>query len=142
MSWYYNGVVFEDRMIPFGAVGFIYHMSAVIDGKSVAYIGKKNFFFTRKKKLKKNDIPKDRRKKNYEVIQKPNFQNYFSSNEVLKNAYERNIKIKREILKICYSKGELTYEEVKHQFQYGVLENDLYLNANILGCFFKRKNKT
>jgi uncharacterized protein YqgQ len=47
--------------------------------------------------------------------------------------------IKREILLICYSATELTYQEVKHQFKYEVLEKENYLNANILGRFYKTK---
>ena len=47
--------------------------------------------------------------------------------------------IQRTILKICFSKTELTYQEVKHQFELGVLENDMYLNGNILGRFYKQK---
>ncbi len=43
MSWIYQGKEFEELDIPAGAVGFIYIMTAIIDGKSVAYIGKKNF---------------------------------------------------------------------------------------------------
>ena len=44
MSWLYQGKTFEELDIPTGAVGFIYIMTAIIEGKSVAYIGKKNFF--------------------------------------------------------------------------------------------------
>jgi uncharacterized protein YqgQ len=40
---------------------------------------------------------------------------------------------------ICYSAMELTYQEVKHQFKYEVLEKEEYLNANILGRFYKTK---
>ena len=40
---------------------------------------------------------------------------------------------------ICYSQMELTYQEVKHQFKYEVLEKDEYLNQNILGRFYKTK---
>ena len=51
MSWLYKGEVFNDSKIPEGAVGFIYEMEAIIDGKSVRYIGKKNFYSTTKKKV-------------------------------------------------------------------------------------------
>jgi alanyl-tRNA synthetase len=33
MSWIYNGKEFLDKMVPEGAVGFIYEMNAIIDGK-------------------------------------------------------------------------------------------------------------
>ena len=139
MSWIYKGVVFTPEMIPEGAVGFIYEMTAIIDGKSVAYIGKKNFALVTKKKLAKKNAPVDKRKKNYVKTSKLNYENYFSSNVVLKQVHKDNIPIKRNILHICYSKTELTYMETKYQFVKGVLESDFYLNGNILGRFYKQK---
>jgi hypothetical protein len=41
MSWLYKGEVFNDSKIPEGAIGFIYEMEAIIDGKAVRYIGKR-----------------------------------------------------------------------------------------------------
>ena len=46
------------------------------------------------------------------------------------------------MIKICYSKIELTYQETKYLFKYNVLEDDTYLNGNILGRFYKGKLKT
>lgn len=139
MSWIYKGVVFTPEMIPEGAVGFIYEMTAIIDGKSVAYIGKKNFALVTKKKLAKKNTPVDKRKKNYVKTSKLNYENYFSSNVTLKQAHKDKVPIKRNILHICYSKTELTYMETKYQFVKGVLESDYYLNGNILGRFYKQK---
>lgn len=139
MSWLYAGKIFRDEDIPSGAVGFIYQMSAIIDGRSFAYVGKKNFQSTRKKKLSKKKLSTDKRKKTYERVTKLAYHNYYSSNAVLKKAHEEGIKIKREILRICMSKTELTYQEVKYQFHYEVLEHDCYLNGNILGRFFKQQ---
>jgi len=139
MSWIYNGKQFQDEDIPPGAVGFIYMIEAVIDGKSVAYLGKKNFQALVKKKLSKKRLPKDKRLKAYEHVAKTAYNNYYSSNEVLKKAQKEGIKMKRTMLKICYSKTELTYQEVKYQFKYEVLEHDMYLNGNILGSFYKQK---
>lgn len=139
MSWTYKGIVFEDTNIPDNAVGFVYQMSAVIKGKSVSYIGKKNFFSNTKKKLAKKAISTDKRLKKYKVVTKSAYQNYYSSNDVLKQAHKDGVVIQRYILKICYSKTELTYQEVKHQFLAEVLESDLYLNGNILGRFYKQK---
>jgi hypothetical protein len=141
MSWTYKGKEFSDKDIPEGAVGFVYIMSAIIDGKSVMYIGKKNFFANIKKPLGKKALAlvTDKRLKKYTREQKPNFMNYYSSNQQLKEAYKAGVMIKREILMICYSATELTYQEVKHQFKYEVLEREEYLNANILGRFFRSK---
>jgi len=139
MSWIYNGKQFRDEDIPPGAVGFIYMIEAIIDGRSAAYIGKKNFQALVKKKLSKKRLPADKRKKAYEHVAKTAYNNYYSSNEVLKKAQKEGVKMKRTMLKICYSKTELTYQEVKHQFQFEVLEHDCYLNGNILGSFYKQK---
>ena len=141
MSWVYKSKEFNDSSIPEGSIGFIYLMTAIIDGKSVAYIGKKNFFSNVKKKLGKKALAlvTDKRLKKYTREQKPNFMNYYSSNQQLKEAYKAGVMIKREILMICYSATELTYQEVKHQFKYEVLEREEYLNANILGRFYKTK---
>lgn len=141
MSWKYKGKEFGDSMIPEGGVGFIYIMTAIIDGKSVAYIGKKNFFANIKRPLGKKALAMstDKRLKKYTRVIKPDYMNYYSSNKTLKDAHKAGVTIKREILMICYSQMELTYQEVKHQFKYEVLEKDEYLNANILGRFYKTK---
>lgn len=139
--WTYNGKVFGELDIPEGAIGFIYSMTAIIDGKSVAYIGKKNFFANIKRPLGKKAlaVTTDKRLKKYTRIIKPDFLNYYSSNAILKKAHKEGVHIKREIIKICYSGMELTYQETKHQFVYEVLEKEEFLNGNILGRFYKIK---
>lgn len=139
MSWIYKGKEFTEDMIPENAIGFIYNMTAIIDGKSISYIGKKNFWAYPKTNLAKKDMPTDKRLKTYVRKKKNAYKNYYSSNEVLKKAHKDNVKIKRDILMICYSATELTYQEVKHQFKYEVLEKEEFLNRNILGKFFKFK---
>ena len=141
MSWIYQGKEFNELCIPEHGIGFIYSMTAIIDGKSVAYIGKKNFFANIKKPLGKKALAltTDKRLKKYTRELKPDFMNYYSSNITLKEAHKAGVMIKREILMICYSAMELTYQEVKHQFKYEVLEKEEYLNANILGRFFRSK---
>jgi hypothetical protein len=141
MSWLYQGKEFYESSIPEGAVGFIYLMTAIIDGKSVMYIGKKNFFAKIKRPLGKKALAMstDKRLKKYAHVIKPDFLNYYSSNKVLKDAHKAGVVIKREILRICYSQMELTYQETKHQFQYEVLEKQEFLNGNILGRFYRFK---
>ena len=141
MAWIYKGKEFNELSIPEGGVGFIYNMTAIIDGKSVAYIGKKNFFANIKKPMGKKALAMstDKRLKKYTRELKPDFMKYYSSNKTLKDAHKAGVVIKREILMICYSAMELTYQEVKHQFKYEVLEKEEYLNANILGRFYKTK---
>jgi hypothetical protein len=139
MSWLYKAQVFTDDMIPDGAVGFVYEMEAIVDGKSVRYVGKKNFFSTRKKRFGKKALAAmtDKRAKKYELVTKANYQNYYSSNKVLQDAHKAGIPIKRYMMRICFSKMELTYYETKYQFTREVLEKEEYLNGNILGKFYK-----
>lgn len=141
MSWIYLGKTFEEIDIPQGAVGFVYIMTAIIDGKSVAYIGKKNFFANIKRPLGKKALAMstDKRLKKYRRELKPDFMRYYSSNKILKEAHKAGVTIKREMLRICYSSMELTYQEVKHQFLHEVLEKEEFLNGNILGRFYKIK---
>jgi len=141
MSWLYKGVEFTQTNIPEKAIGFVYHMSVILNGNTYAYIGKKNFFANIKKPMGKKALAMstDKRLKKYTRELKPNFENYYSSNQQLKEAHKAGCKIKREILVICYSATELTYQEVKHQFAYSVLEKEEFLNGNILGKFYKTK---
>jgi hypothetical protein len=134
---------FNDDMIPENAVGFVYMMN-YLDSKSgimYAYIGKKNFYSKRKKKFGKKVLAAmtDKRAKKYEMVVKLDYEDYFSSNKELKQAYKDGKMIYRTILKICFSKAELTYQETKAQFKNEVLEKDNYLNGNILGRFYKGK---
>lgn len=134
---------FSDNLIPEDAVGFVYMMN-YLGGKSgimYSYIGKKNFYSKRKKKFGKKALAAitDKRTKKYETVIKLDYENYFSSNKELKQAYKDGKMIHRTILKICFSKSELTYQETKAQFKHEVLERDYYLNGNILGKFYKGK---
>lgn len=140
-KWSYQGQDFENSMIPEGAEGFVYEMQAVIDGKLVRYIGKKNFYSVTKKRFGKKALSsmEDKRAKKYTIQKKLTYLDYYSSNAVLKDAHKAGIEIRRYMLKICFSKMELTYYETKFQFVRGVLESDEFLNGNILGRFYKFK---
>lgn len=137
--WIYMGKEFTEADIPEEAVGFVYEMMSIIDGKLVRYIGKKNFYADVKVKLGKKAMPTDKRLKTYKRVRKTTYLNYYSSNETLKQAHKDKIQIKREILMICYSPTELTYQEAKLLFCRDVLDDPMYLNSNILGKFYKTK---
>ena len=137
--WIYKKKEFKENMIPENAIGFIYVMTVIINGVLYKYIGKKNFYSDVKTKLKKNEVSLDKRIKKYKRVRKFTYENYYSSNSELKEAHKKKINIKREILLICFSASELTYQEVKHQFKYEVLEKKEFLNGNILGRFYKIK---
>jgi len=137
--WLYKKKEFKESMIPENAIGFIYEMTVIINGVLYKYIGKKNFYSDVKTKLKKNEVSLDKRIKKYKRVRKFTYENYYSSNSELKEAHKKKINIKREILLICFSATELTYQEVKHQFKHEVLEKKEFLNGNILGRFYKIK---
>ena len=137
--WIYKKKEFKESMIHENAIGFIYVMTVIINGVLYKYIGKKNFYSDVKTKLKKNEVSLDKRIKKYKRVRKFTYENYYSSNSELKEAHKKKINIKREILLICFSASELTYQEVKHQFKYEVLEKKEFLNGNILGRFYKIK---
>lgn len=138
-DWLHLGKKFEEGDIPQGYVGFVYMMTAIIDGKSVAYIGKKNFFANVKRPLGKKALAMstDKRLKKYKRELKPDFMNYYSSNKILKEAHKAGIPIKREILVICSTQMELTYQECKYLFCNDCIIDDKYLNSNILGKFYR-----
>jgi hypothetical protein len=140
-KWSYQGQDFESSMIPEGAEGFVYEMQAIINGKLVRYIGKKNFYSTTKKRMGKRAVAQlqDKRSKRYTIQKKLSYLDYYSSNAELKAAHKAGIEIRRYIIKICFSKTELTYYETKYQFIREVLESDEFLNGNILGRFYKFK---
>ena len=118
--WEYKGELLED----IGEyVGFVYIIENLVNNK--AYIGKKLFHFTKTKQVKG-------KKKKYKV--ESDWKEYYGSNDQLKehvNIYGED-KFRRTILRLCISKGEMTYFEAKYQFEYGVLESDRWYNAHIM----------
>lgn len=98
-------------------VGFVYLITNLINDKK--YIGKKLFFF--KKFHQKN-------KKRKRKIIESNWQDYYGSNEELKNDIELYGKenFKREILKFCISKSECNYYELREQVIRNVLFENYY----------------
>lgn len=127
--------------IPAGVLGFIYHITHIPTGRK--YIGKKNLFLKRKKKLTKKQLAewdKPGRKPKYETVTKESdWYNYVGSAkemiELLKNGSLDDFK--REILCFCNTKKQLTYNELRYQFKYDVLESDDYINENLLGKFYR-----
>ena len=119
--------------------GYIYMTVDTLTGKS--YIGKKNFFLTQNKKLGKKEsaaLPIKRGKKptKKKVIKESDWKTYYGSSEIIKSLPKE--RLKRYLVKLCKTNKELTYYEIKYMFVLGVLENNTYLNENILGKFFRK----
>jgi hypothetical protein len=116
-TWTYNNQPLLE--IPDKAVGFVYEIVNKATGRR--YIGKKLFTFTKTKQVKG-------KKKKIKV--ESDWQSYWGSNKELvehvnilgEDRFERNI------LRICYSRGEMTYYETKLIFQYDAVISENYYN--------------
>ena len=120
--WIYKSLPFDSTMIG-GAFGFVYLITNKITGK--LYVGKKFFtkagYKTIKGKRKKLRLESD-------------WMNYYSSSDELNEDVKKHGKesFSREILKICHSKAELNYYELKEQMSRDVLlYPDRYYNAYV-----------
>jgi len=129
--WIYKGkeITSIDQLPqPSTPEGFVYYME---NSKGDKYIGKKSFWSRR------TLPPLKGKKRKRKVVKESKWLQYKSSNDVLK----KSDIIHKEILEVCYSKLQLTYTEVKYQFIHNVLEDETYLNNNILGKFYADKIK-
>ena len=123
--WYYNNELYETT--PEEYQGFVYQITELDTNKK--YIGKKNFW-----KPKTLPITKTRKRRVRTRIESDWKQYYGSSNEVCRLVEERGTeKFKREIVKLCKTKGEMSYHEAKMQFDNDVLLREDYYN-NFIGC--------
>ena len=110
MSWFYEGNLVEE--IDPKYCGFVYLITNHLNGRK--YIGKKLLQFKKTKQVKG-------KKKRFFV--ESDWKSYYGSNQELNG----DVKVhgednfKREILKLCIKKGELSYYEAKYQFEYDVL---------------------
>jgi hypothetical protein len=120
-------------------VGYIYVTSHMPTGRQ--YIGKKNFFHTTNKKLGKKElaeipVTRGKRPTKKQIIKESDWKTYYGSATEIKSLPKDEMI--RYVLKLCKNKKELTYWETKMLFQYNVLEDDHYINDNILGKFYRK----
>jgi len=141
--WLYNNEVVETiEDIPANTFGFIYITTHIPSG--MAYIGKKSLYHNVKRKLTKKELAEQTgrgRKSTTETIQKESdWKTYYGSEDFIKQRIKekKQDEFKREIIHFVENKKMLTYFECKYQFMYGVIENENYLNSNILGKFYKK----
>ena len=108
-------------------VGFVYVIRRKADGKS--YIGQKTFFSAVKKAPLKGKVRVRRSKK------ESDWKTYWGSNDELKadvallgtGAFERSI------IRVCKSKAEMNYYELKEQMAHDALLRDDYYNGYVGG---------
>lgn len=136
--------------MPNGTYGFIYQVTHVPTGKK--YIGKKVLYFERNKKLGKKELEilKEERKSKglrgktptkKKVITESDWKTYYGSQKEILDLVKqgKTEDFTREILQYVSDKKQLTYFECKLLFKKEVLESDnLYINDNILGKFFRK----
>src|SRR6056300_1439911 len=107
--WLYNDQPFEET--PEEYQGFVYQITELDTGKM--YIGKKNFW--KPKTLPKNS----KRSRRIRTRTESDWRTYFGSSEEVKLLIEEKGEenYKREILRLCRTKGEMSYYEAKLQFK-------------------------
>lgn len=132
MIWTHKGkAVTEISDMPEDTIGFIYKITN--HETNQFYIGKKNLYNHR------TLPPLKGYKRKRKVIKESNWKDYRSSNSDVKNwADVVPDKIQFEILRFCKTKKALTYYELKEQFKHECLENELSMNDNYLGKFFRK----
>jgi hypothetical protein len=138
MSWLFESTLVET--LPEDCAGFVYLITNTVSGRK--YIGKKLAKFSRTTvrtvKLKNGN----KKKKKIRSKIDSDWLTYWSSSDELKAdvAALGEANFKREILRYCNSKNELSYYEAKYQFEHGVIEKpDEYYNTWIM-CRVHRKH--
>ena len=121
--WLYNSKEVTINNLPEDALGFVYIITNLVNGRR--YIGKKLLKFSKIK------IVKGKKKKS-KVLS--DWLTYYSSSDSLKEDVKKYGKenFKREILHFCKSKAEMSYLELKEQVFNGVLESDMWYNSWIM----------
>lgn len=129
--WYYEDKEFNET--PEEYQGFVYEITELRTGKK--YIGKKNFW--RPKTLPKNS----KRSRRVKTKVESDWRSYYGSNVELQRLIEKHgsDEYKRIILRLCKSKGEMSYYEAKEQFDKDVLLSDEYYNE-FIGCKIHSKH--
>lgn len=129
--WLYNNTEVTDiTQVPEGAVGFVYVIQN--EGSGEYYIGKKSLYSTR------TLPPLKGTKRKRKVTKQSDWIKYQSSSKIVKEW----VSPKKAILKWCYSKKELTYEEIRALMCNYAMEDPKCVNENISGKFFKGEFST
>ena len=126
--WYYEDKIFDPKKYSYeNYAGFVYIITDLSNNKK--YVGKKLFWKVHKLKPFKGKVNKRHSKRDSD------WQDYFGSNDEVKLLVEQSgrERFKREIIRLCKTKGEMTYFEMKEQIDRKVLFDDKYYNEFIGG---------
>lgn len=129
--WTYNGNEYNET--PEDYQGFVYLITELDTDKK--YIGKK--FFWKPKTL---PITK-KRKRRVKTRVESDWRIYYGSSKEVQQLLELkgSDNFKREILRLCKTKGECSYFEAKYQFENDVLLRDDFYNE-FIGCKIHSKH--
>ena len=129
--WTYNDNNYDET--PEEYQGFVYIITELDTDKK--YIGKK--FFWKPKTL---PITK-KRKRRVKTRVESDWRKYYGSSKEVQQLLEMrgSGNFKREILRLCKTKGECSYYEAKYQFDNDVLLRDDYYNE-FIGCKIHSKH--
>ena len=133
MWLYKNKEINSIEDMPTDTFGFVYLVTHTPSGKK--YLGKKQLISNRTLPPLKG--PKRKRK----IQKESDWKTYYGSQTEVKQLVKESqdmLEFVREIRIFASTKKQLTYFETKLQFVNEVLENDEYLNSNILGKFFRK----
>jgi len=129
--WFYNDNEFDQT--PEEYQGFVYEITELDTNKK--YIGKK--FFWKPKILPKT---KTRKRRSRTRVESDWRKYYGSSTDVQMLVEQKGVdNFRRDILKLCKTKGECSYYEAKLQFEHDVLLKDEYYNE-FIGCKIHSKH--
>lgn len=131
--WKYKNKIIESiEDMPEGTFGFIYEVIHNPTGDK--YLGKKVLQFNRKLP------PLKGQKRKRKVVKESDWKTYYGSHQTIKTLIkeDKQGEFSREILQFVPTKKLLTYYECKYLFKKEVLENEKYINDNILAKFYRK----
>ena len=129
--WHYEGKEYTEALGMYQ--GFVYRITELDTGKM--YVGKKYFWKPKTLPVTKN------RKRRVKTLVESDWQKYYGSSVEVKSLVEQKgeASFKREILRLCETKGDCSYYEAKLQFELDVLLNPMYYNE-FIGCKIHSKH--
>ena len=131
-EWTFNNKPFDSDVIK-DYVGFVYE---VYDTQTeMKYIGKKKFW------SRVTRPPLKGKKNKRRSLKESDWQSYYGSSEEVKQLVENTgeWRIKRKIIRLCKTAGEMSYYEMKEQIDNDVLlKPEEYYNAFVGGKIHRR----
>jgi hypothetical protein len=141
-TWLYQGSPFTDIINSEFSdhIGFVYIITNLLDHRQ--YIGKKTLYST--KRVLRTVVLKNGTKKRKKILKKDesDWKDYWSSSNELKEDIERlgQSNFRREILKFCKTKAEMSYYETKYQLELDVLINPNEWYNGFASCRINRNH--